>query len=108
MCRRRQTQTTRRRRTSRVITMSDKPPTKARVLTRLRIDEVSAVDKGAGKGVKVVLMKRDQDDATHPEMPEWERRYWQALGATALRQAEERYAKQNAVEPEPDEDEDKP
>jgi hypothetical protein len=30
-----------------------------RKLTRLRIDEVSSVDKGAGEGVKIVLMKRD-------------------------------------------------
>jgi len=29
-----------------------------KILTRLRIDEVSAVDKGAGEGVKVLLMKR--------------------------------------------------
>lgn len=31
----------------------------ARILTKLRIDEVSSVDRGAGKGVKVVLAKRD-------------------------------------------------
>jgi hypothetical protein len=30
-----------------------------KILTRLRIDEVSAVDRGAGEGVKVILMKRD-------------------------------------------------
>jgi hypothetical protein len=30
-----------------------------RRLTKLRIDEVSSVDKGAGEGVKIVLMKRD-------------------------------------------------
>jgi hypothetical protein len=30
-----------------------------RKLTQLRIDEVSSVDKGAGEGVKIVLMKRD-------------------------------------------------
>src|ERR1700736_1117123 len=30
-----------------------------RILTKLRIDEVSAVDRGAGDGVKIVLMKRD-------------------------------------------------
>src|SRR5262249_53500946 len=32
--------------------------TMPKILTRLRIDEVSAVDKGAGEGVKVLLMKR--------------------------------------------------
>jgi hypothetical protein len=30
-----------------------------KVLTKLRIDEISAVDKGAGEGCKVVLYKRD-------------------------------------------------
>jgi hypothetical protein len=30
-----------------------------RVLTKLRIDEVSACDRGAGEGTKIVLMKRD-------------------------------------------------
>src|SRR5438132_1070648 len=34
-----------------------------KLLTRLRIDEVSAVDRGAGDGVRVVLMKRHQDAA---------------------------------------------
>jgi hypothetical protein len=33
----------------------------AKVLTRLRIDEVSSVDRGAGDGVKIMLMKRDED-----------------------------------------------
>jgi hypothetical protein len=32
----------------------------AKVLTRLRIDEVSSVDRGAGEGVKIMLMKRGQ------------------------------------------------
>lgn len=32
------------------------------ILTKLRIDEVSSVDKGAGEGVKIVLMKRDNSD----------------------------------------------
>jgi hypothetical protein len=36
-----------------------------KLLTRLRIDEVSAVDRGAGDGVKIVLMKRaSRSDAT--------------------------------------------
>lgn len=37
-----------------------------RQLTNLRIDEVSSVDKGAGHGVKVLLMKRQQPEA-HPD-----------------------------------------
>lgn len=32
---------------------------KRKVLTNLRIDEVSSVDRGAGEGVKILLMKRD-------------------------------------------------
>jgi hypothetical protein len=32
-----------------------------KVLTKLRIDEISAVDRGAGEGVKILLMKRDDD-----------------------------------------------
>lgn len=32
-----------------------------KMLTRLRIDEVSSVDHGAGEGVKIMLMKRNKD-----------------------------------------------
>jgi hypothetical protein len=31
-------------------------------LTKLRIDEISSVDRGAGEGCKIVLMKRDNSD----------------------------------------------
>src|SRR5438477_12992791 len=31
----------------------------AKKLTRLRIDEISSVDKGAGENCRIVLMKRD-------------------------------------------------
>jgi hypothetical protein len=34
---------------------------KPKILTRLRINEVSSVDRGAGEGVKIMLMKRDFD-----------------------------------------------
>jgi hypothetical protein len=34
---------------------------KPKILTRLRIDEVSSVDRGAGDGVKILLMKRHND-----------------------------------------------
>jgi hypothetical protein len=37
-----------------------------RILSRLRIDEVSAVDRAAGEGTKIVLMKRD-DSKPHVE-----------------------------------------
>jgi hypothetical protein len=40
----------------------------AKILTRLRIDEVSAVDRGAGDGVKIMLMKRDEE-------PYWKREF---------------------------------
>jgi hypothetical protein len=41
-----------------------------RILTKLRIDEVSAVDRGAGEGVKVILMKR-QEAARPPRYNEF-------------------------------------
>jgi len=36
-----------------------------RILTKLRIDEVSSVDHGAGEGVKIMLMKRDDNSSRH-------------------------------------------
>lgn len=41
---------------------------KTKILTRLRIDEVSSVDRGAGEGVKILLMKRDEE-------PYWKREF---------------------------------
>jgi hypothetical protein len=46
----------------------------ARILTKLRIDEVSAVDKGAGDGVKIVLMKRDDTPRSKPHVERHARR----------------------------------
>jgi hypothetical protein len=58
-----------------------------RVLRNLRIDEVSSVDKGAGDGVRVVLMKRHSGDIDFgrifgvghgprdPELKYWQRRF---------------------------------
>jgi hypothetical protein len=43
-------------------TTNETPRRPVRVLRNLRIDEVSAVDVGAGKGVKIVLMKRADDE----------------------------------------------
>jgi hypothetical protein len=40
-----------------------------KVLAHLRIDEVSAVDRGAGEGVKIMLMKRNDDE------PYWKREF---------------------------------
>src|SRR3984893_14106658 len=46
----------------------------ARILTKLRIDEVSAVDRGAGEGVKVVIMKRDDTPRSKPHVERHARR----------------------------------
>src|SRR5262249_38891608 len=75
--------------------MSEQPPKRAKILTRLRINEVSLVDRGAGQDCRVVISKRDDanDDNRPVEMPEHERRYWAALGATALRPPENRYTR---------------
>jgi len=40
---------------------TNQPPRRAKVLTRLKITEVSAVDRGAGENCKIVLSKRDDD-----------------------------------------------
>lgn len=39
-----------------------------KILTRLRIDEVSSVDRGAGKGVKIMLMKQDPITSKRKDM----------------------------------------
>jgi hypothetical protein len=77
--------------------MSDKPPTKARVLTRLRIDEVSAVDKGAGKGVKIMLMKRADAADDHVDLSPAEIARAKIEGYQALRHAEERFLKEEGA-----------
>jgi hypothetical protein len=45
-----------------------------RILTKLRIDEVSAVDAGAGDGVRIVLMKRDDVPRSKPHLERYQRR----------------------------------
>jgi hypothetical protein len=47
-----------------------------RILTKLRIDEISAVDKGAGHKCKVILMKRDDDTRprSKPHLERYQRR----------------------------------
>ena len=37
------------------------------ILTQLRIDEIASVDKGAGEGVKIVLIKRDLNSISKRE-----------------------------------------
>jgi len=39
------------------------PPNKVRVLTRMRINEVSLVDRGAGENCRVTISKRDDSDS---------------------------------------------
>ena len=76
-----------------------KPPTKTRVLTRIRIDEVSAVDKGAGEGVKIMLMKRapDSADTDHVDLSPAEIARAKIEGYQALRHAEERFLKEEGT-----------
>jgi hypothetical protein len=40
-----------------------------RLLTKLRVDEVSVVDHAAGEGTKIVLMKRDNSRQRHTPSP---------------------------------------
>jgi hypothetical protein len=44
------------------------------LLTRLRIDEVSAVDRAAGEGTKIVLLKRDDTPRSKPHVERHARR----------------------------------
>jgi hypothetical protein len=46
----------------------------SRILTKLRIDEVSAVDAGAGDGAKILLMKRDDTPRSKPHVERHARR----------------------------------
>jgi hypothetical protein len=44
------------------------------ILTKLRIDEVSAVDRSAGEGTKILLMKRDDTPRSKPHVERHARR----------------------------------
>src|SRR3984893_9630395 len=46
----------------------------ARILTKLRISEVSAVDKAAGEDCRIVLMKRDDTPRSKPHLERYQRR----------------------------------
>src|SRR5262249_10715760 len=63
--------------------MTTQPPKKAKILTRLRIDEVSMVDRGAGERCRVVISKRD--DSAGDDFDEWRNKQ----AAIAERQNEE-------------------
>jgi hypothetical protein len=62
-------------------------PRKVKVLTRLKITEVSAVDRGAGEGCRVILSKRDDDDNTPLTDAERDRAKFE--GRMALRDQED-------------------
>ena len=64
-------------------------PRKVKVLTRLKITEVSAVDRGAGEGCRVVLSKRDDSDYSNTELSVEERARAEMIGRMALRDQEE-------------------
>jgi hypothetical protein len=78
-----------------------------RILHKLRIDEVSHVDRGAGEGVKVVMLKRDCDadliekrrsprnapSGEGPAHDEYALRFEILRRGTALRPSEELHAK---------------
>jgi hypothetical protein len=84
--------------------MTEHPPRKVRVLTRLKISEVSCVDRGAGEGCKVLISKRYEDDDRPLSAAEIARSKME--GRAALRDAEDRFVKQHSTgfaEHEPDE-----
>src|ERR1700730_4824738 len=45
-----------------------------RILTKLRIDEVSAVDKAAGEDCRIVLMKSEDTPSSKPHLERYQRR----------------------------------
>ena len=63
-------------------------PRKVRVLTRLKINEVSAVDRGAGEQCKIMISKRDDDYKPAPLTVE-ERARAKIIGRTAFRDQED-------------------
>jgi len=85
----------------------NEPPRKVRVLTRMKITEVSAVDRGAGENCRIVLSKRDDSDYSNTELSVEERARAKMEGRAALRDAEERHKREDgtgyaAHEPEDD------
>ena len=68
--------------------MTNQPPRKVKVLTRLKITEVSAVDRGAGENCRIVLSKRDDNYDPAP-LSNAEHARAQLEGRAALRHQEE-------------------
>jgi hypothetical protein len=75
--------------------MSEQP--KPKILTRLRIDEISLVDRGAGEGCKIVISKRD--DSADNDANVYDTDWYREQAAIAERQNEE-HLRKNADEPE--------
>lgn len=70
-----------------------------RYLKDLKINEVSSVDKGAGRGVKVLLMKRDDDAKSNPSgEPKMTEQELQALIAKSVADAVAPITAANLVE----------
>jgi len=68
--------------------MTEHTPKKVKVLTRLKITEVSAVDRGAGENCRIILSKRDDSDYSNTELSAEERARAKMEGRAALRDAE--------------------
>src|SRR5262249_39747430 len=68
---------------------AEQPRRKARVLTRLRIDEVSMVDKGAGQDCRVVISKSDDSSDDTSPLTNAEKARAQLAGREALHHQEE-------------------
>jgi hypothetical protein len=76
--------------------MTDKP--KIKVLTRLKINEISLVDRGAGENCRILISKRDDSaDADRGDPSPAEITRAKVEGYTALRHAEERFLKEHGT-----------
>jgi hypothetical protein len=76
--------------------MTDKP--KIKVLTRLKINEISMVDRGAGENCRILISKRDDSaDADHVDLSPAEIARAKVEGYQALRHAEERFLKEHGT-----------
>lgn len=78
---------------------TNQPPRRVKVLTRLKISEVSMVDRGAGERCRVLISKRADDSAddNHTDLSVEEIARAKMEGRRALRDAEEMYTKQDGT-----------
>src|SRR5262249_10021827 len=68
---------------------TNQPPRKVRVLTRLKIGEVSLVDRGAGESCRVLISKRGDDADPPPPLSNAEKARARIEGRMAIRHQEE-------------------